>query len=376
MSPPGEPTPTFAAADGAGGAPTSTLADWRLAERLAVTIATANGPTVGSERGDRLRRELHATVAWADPIARRVAGLGDELSPASAVVVGRAGWIRANLATLRWLTDPLAERLLRRSGVGRAVTRRAMALQVGVLLGYLASRVLGQYEALRPPAPGSPEQPPPGRLLLVGPNLMAAGEFARGEGIEPDELYRGVVLHELAHRLQFESVAWLRPHLRQLLDAYLDDTRVDPERLRSMAQRLPEVLTDPARVRDPREWLGLVLTPTQVEVLDRAQSLMTLLEGHGNAVMEWGAADVGALEPSQVRDLLRQRRGRMFDRLARDALGLSMKASQYAVGERFVLDVASRHGVDAVNRVWQDPARLPRTDELQRPDDWVSRVSS
>ena len=372
MSPPGEPAAASVAAT--DGQP-STLADWRLAERLAVMLATSAGPTVGAERGDRLRRQLHDTVAEADPIARRAAGLGQDLSPADSVVVGRAGWIRTNIATLAWMTDPVADRLLRRSGLQRTVTRRAMAAQVGVLLGYLATRVLGQYEALRPPpAPGAPA--PAGRLLLVGPNLLAAGDFAEQQGVARDELYRGVILHELAHRLQFESVAWLRPHLHELLDAYLEDTRVDTERLRQIAQRLPQVVTDPSRVRDPKEWLGLVLTPTQVDVLERAQSLMTVLEGHGNAVMEWGAADAGALEPARVRELLRQRRGRMFDKLARDALGLSMKAEQYAVGERFVLDVADRHGLDAVNRVWQDPARLPSSDELERPDDWVSRVKA
>lgn len=377
MTSDGEPGRALAGAGvpGGNGHPSS-LADWRLAERLAVTAATANAPQVSAERGKQLRRALHATVEEADPVVRRVAGLGEDLPPASALVVGRGSWIRANLATLRWLTDPLAERLLRRTGVGRAVARRAIAVQIGVLLGYLASRVLGQYEALRPPLPDAPHVEPPGRLLLVGPNLLAAAEFAEGEGADPGELYRGVVLHELAHRLQFEGVGWLRGHLRGLVADYLDEARLDPQRMREMAQRVPELLADPARATDPKEWLGLVLTPAQMEVLEQAQALMTLLEGHGNAVMEWGAADAGSFEPAAVRDLLRKRRGRAFDRLARDVLGLSMKARQYAVGERFVLDVADRHGVDAVNRAWEDPDHLPRPDELERPDDWVSRVTA
>lgn len=351
------------------------LADWRVAERVAVTVATTAGPRIDPDRAERLRADLHRMVTEADPVARRAARLGDGLAPATAVVVGRAGWIRANLATLRWLTDPLADRLLRRTGLARSVAQRAMAVQIGVLLGYLASRVLGQYEALRPPAPGAPDVEPPGRLLLVGPNLLAAADLAEREGVNPAELHRGVVLHELTHRLQFEDVPWLRPHLRGLLDAYLDEAEVDPDRLRQLARRLPEVLSDPARVGDPQAWLALVLTPAQIDVLDRAQSLMTVLEGHGNAVMEWGAADAGAFDPAEVRNLLRKRRGRLFDKLARDALGLSMKAKQYAVGEAFVLDVAQRHGIDTVNRVWADPDNLPHSDELDRPDDWVSRVT-
>lgn len=351
------------------------LADWRLAERVAVTVATAAGPRIGAERAQRLRADLHQIVDETDSVARRAARLGEDLGPATAMVVGRAGWIRTNLATLRWLTDPLADRLLQRTGVARSVARRAMAVQIGVLLGYLASRVLGQYEALRPPPPGAPHVVPPGRLLLVGPNMLAAADLAHEEGVDPAELHRGVVLHELSHRLQFEDVPWLRAHLRGLLDTYLDEAQIDTDRLREVARRLPELLADPARASDPQSWLALVLTPAQIDVLDRAQALMTVLEGHGNAVMEWGAAEAGSFDPGQVRNLLRKRRGRLFDRLARDALGLSMKAKQYAVGEAFVLDVAKRHGVDVVNLVWDGPDHLPRTDELDRPDDWVSRVT-
>lgn len=373
MTAPGESANGSAAPSGGVGA-TTTIADWRLAERIAITAATANAPVVGAERGQELRRQLHATVAEADPVVRRVANLGEDLSPSSALVIGRASWVRTNLATLRWLTDPLADRLLRQTSVARAVARRVVAVQIGVVLGYLAARVLGQYEALRPPPPGSPHVEPPGRLLLVGPNLQAAGDLAARDGIDPAELYRGVILHELAHRLQFEGVGWLRGHLRGLLDAYLEEARLDPERVREIARRVPEIVADPSRVGDPKQWLSLVLTPAQLDVLDRAQALMTLLEGHGNAVMEWGAADAGAFDPAQVRELLRRRRGRAFDKMARDALGLSMKAKQYAVGERFVLDVADRHGVDVVNRAWDDPEHLPHTDEFDRPDDWASRV--
>jgi hypothetical protein len=36
-------------------------------------------------------------------------------------------------------------------------------------------------------------------------------------GYSPDEIEM-ILLHELAHRVQFESVPWLRPLLRELLD--------------------------------------------------------------------------------------------------------------------------------------------------------------
>lgn len=370
MTDPDSHASSRSAGDGDGAGP---LADWGLAERVAITAATAAAPRIPSDEAEALRSRLHRIVAETDPVARRVTGLGEDLAPAEAVVVGRASWIRANIATLAWLTNPIADQLLRRAPGARALARRAVGAQIGMVLGYLASRVLGQYEVLRPDLHG---QPAPGRLLLVGPNLRGAARLAHDEGLDPTEFERGVVLHELAHRVQFEAVSWLRPYLQELLDEYFADARIDAERVREMVSRLPEVLSDPSRATDPRRWMALVLTPAQMDVLDRAQSLMTLLEGHGNATMDWGAESDAAFDPAAVRKLLQRRRGRMFDRVARDALGLSLKAQQYAVGERFVLDVAERHGNDTFNRVWEDPANLPRTDELDDPDRWVARITS
>jgi coenzyme F420 biosynthesis associated uncharacterized protein len=354
----------------------ASLADWTIAERVAVTVAGAGAPAVSAEEAGALRRSVHDAVRRADPLARRATGLGQDLPPAEAHVVSRRTWIRANVASLAWLTDPLAERLLRRSGTSRAVARRALGLQLGIVLGYLSTRVLGQYEALLP------DDREPGRLLLVGPNLVELERSLLPEvGVGEEEFRFGVVLHELAHRLQFEAVPWMRPHLRGLLDAYLSDARFDPDRLREIAGRLPDLLREPAQLLDLSTLMGLVLTPDQQRIIERAQSMMSLLEGHGNVVMDWGAelddAD-GAppLDPSRVRTVLNKRRGKAGEKALRNALGLSLKAQQYAVGEAFILAVAERHGRDTFARVWESPDRLPTASELDDPDAWASRVTA
>jgi coenzyme F420 biosynthesis associated uncharacterized protein len=356
--------------------PTVPLADWKLAERVAATVAGVGAPAVTATEAEELRRSVHEAVRRADPLARRATGLGEDLPPADAHVISRRTWVRANIASLSWLTDPLADRLLRRSGASRAVARRVLGLQLGVVLGYLSTRVLGQYEAI---LPGDRE---PGRLLLVGPNFVEIERTLLPEtGVGAEEFRFGVVLHELAHRLQFEAVPWMRPHLRGLLDAYLADARFDTDRLREIAAQLPELIRDPTQLLDLSTLMGLVLTPDQQRVLDRAQSMMSLLEGHGNVVMDWGAelddAD-GAppLDPTRVRTVLNRRRTKAAEKALRGALGLSMKAKQYAVGEAFILEVAERHGRDTFARVWDSPDRLPTTAELDDPDAWAARVTT
>ena len=119
-------------------------------------------------------RELAVTVA--EPV-HEVTGMISAEDAGRVAVVDRPGWIRANVDGFRVVLDPLANHLREQ---GRApdpgsmiasVGSRVTGMQAGLILAYLAGRVLGQYELFLPPDPETPDSAAPaGRLTLVAPN--------------------------------------------------------------------------------------------------------------------------------------------------------------------------------------------------------------
>lgn len=121
-----------------------------------------------------------------------------------------------------------------------AVGGKVTGVELGMLLSFLASRVLGQYETFAPATRDLPASADGGgRLLLVAPNIV---HVERELDVDPHDFRLWVALHEETHRTQFTGVPWLRDHLQGEIQTFLDETDVDPmtflERLREAAQSL------------------------------------------------------------------------------------------------------------------------------------------
>src|SRR3954447_13990806 len=87
-----------------------------------------------------------------------------------AEAVDRSGWIEANLAALAAVLEPAAERIAGKAGMLGNLAGGVLAIEAGAVSGFLAGRVLGQYEfpVLEPDKPA--------RLLFVAPNLAHAAK--------------------------------------------------------------------------------------------------------------------------------------------------------------------------------------------------------
>ncbi len=283
------------------------------------------------------------------------------------LVVDRPGWVSANTGSMRALMDPVIEKLTA-AVTGEphpavaAVGSRFAGAEVGALLGFVASRVLGQYDL-------APEGTP--RLLLVAPNIVQA---ERDMGVDAADFRLWVALHEETHRVQFTAVPWLREHVIQATRDLAVDIAPTPAEL---AERLSQVVRRlPAAFEEGSTGLAeLFLSPEQKAKVDEITAVVSLLEGHADVVMD----DVGPQvipTVAEIREQFTKRRAGLgeFDRLLRRLIGLEAKMRQYADGAAFVRAITERVGIDGFNAVWTSPQTLPTAAELADPAAWVARV--
>ncbi|MER8045665.1 zinc-dependent metalloprotease [Streptomyces sp. NPDC094032] len=372
-----------------GGAGTSGMVDWNLAVATATRLVRP-GPEVSREEAREVVAELRRHAKAAEEHVRAYTRMiPEDRDPADTpdtpvLVVDRAGWIKANVAGFRELLAPLLDKMQeRRSGstggaVLSSVGGKVTGVELGMLLSFLASRILGQYETFAPAGRDLPAGADgAGRLLLVAPNIV---HVERELDVSPHDFRLWVCLHEETHRTQFTAVPWLRDHLQGEIQSFLAATDVDPstvvERLREAAQALVGGRPEGERDEPSPSLVELVQTPEQREILGRLTAVMSLLEGHADYVMDGVGPDV-VPSVAEIREKFQQRRARGASRLdlaLRKLLGLDAKLRQYRDGERFVRAVVDEVGMDGFNRVWTSPNTLPTKAEIARPADWVARV--
>ncbi|MFG2837214.1 zinc-dependent metalloprotease [Streptomyces zaomyceticus] len=372
-----------------GGAGTSGMVDWNLAVATATRLVRP-GPEVSRDEAREVVAELRRHAKASEEHVRAYTRMFPEgtdpttIADTPVLVVDRAGWIRANVAGFRELLTPLLGKMQdrRASNPGNAVLGavggKVTGVELGMLLSFLASRILGQYETF---APATRELPAGanggGRLLLVAPNIV---HVERELEVSPHDFRLWVCLHEETHRTQFTAVPWLRDHLQGEIQSFLAATDVDPgtvvERLREAAQTLAGGRPEGEEGEPAPSLVELVQTPEQREILGRLTAVMSLLEGHADYVMD-GVGPQVVPSVAEIREKFQQRRARGASRLdlaLRKLLGLDAKLRQYRDGERFVRAVVDQVGMDGFNRVWTSPNTLPTKTEIAAPADWIARV--
>lgn len=357
----------------------SALVDWDFAASAAARLAPP-GPKATRAEIAQLVSELREAGARAvEPVAS-TARMSTPPGTPDALVVDRAGWIRANCASMGAMLAPVLDdvvakkraadrRRAERSGrelpelgaTSQAISGKVTGAELAGLLSWISTKVLGQFDL-------APQGTP--ALMFVAPNILAA---ERELDVDPSDFRLWVAMHEETHRVQFTAVPWLREHLIDKARAM--GTRIMPEP-EEMSQRLGEILGAlPGVLRGEEDITQVVATPEQREKLAEVTAVMSLLEGHADVVMD----EVGPSVIPTVKDIRatfseRRKGAGNVNKILRRLLGMEAKMRQYHDGAIFVRAVTDQVGVDGFNEIWASPETLPLPTEIADPQAWVARV--
>ncbi len=341
------------------------MIDWIVVEWIAAHLAG---------NGSAPPPRIDLTPIAADAQRRVVAYTG--LEPSGPMPppegVSRREWVATNVASTRALIDPMLERITSHLGSVKPAAKLWLGVtgstEVGIVIGYMAQRVLGQYEFVLLPEQGD-ERPP--RLLFVLPNLGGAIErFAADER----EFVTWVALHEVTHAVQFSGVPWLKDHLAGLIRELLASAEARMSTSRGL--RLPSrtAVERVGRAALRADLIGMVASEPERAVIDRTQAVMAVIEGHAEHVMDAVAPELLPSLPDMRRAMDERRTvqsplGRLMSRL----LGLEMKLKQYERGKIFCDEVARVAGPAGLSHLFSSPEALPTLAEIEDPAAWLRR---
>ncbi|HEX9311312.1 MAG TPA: zinc-dependent metalloprotease [Actinomycetota bacterium] len=375
--------------------------NWELARQVGIATASwgEDDPAPTEEDG----RGFVETVRLAELEVAEFTGLPSPTEIADIQVFRRAQWVEANVRGLREMLEPVAVKLgsaLSEAGAlpgsagmfglpgasgvsgpeaiegagGQAELMGAMmqrvaplllGAQVGAVLGYLAQRVLGQYDLAVPRESGA--------VYFVIPNIA---RFERDWSLPPMDFRTWVALHEVTHRFEFAQ-PWVRPHFLDLVRDLVEHAELDfsglEQRMESMDFSDPEALSE--AFEGMGNFFGTGTDPEQRLRIGRVQAFMAAAEGYGDHVME----SLGRrMLPSFARieeALTRYREGRHGDQALERLLGLEMKQEQYRLGRDFCDRVVELTDESTLSRMWDSAEALPSMPELEEPSLWLSRMA-
>ena len=259
--------------------------------------------------------------------------------------------------------DPMAKLL---GNLPQALAPLLFGIQVGSMVGHLATRAMGQYDL--------PVPRPMGDELLMVP--VAIDGFAQDWSLAVDDVRLWVCLHEIAHHAVLS-----RPHVRERLDSLMRDyvNAFEPD-ASSLEDRL--TMFDPtdlsslqATFSNPEVLLGDMQSEGQRQAMVPLTALLSAVVGYVDHVMDTVGrkliASYGPLTEAMRRRRVEGGEGTTF--VAR-LLGVSLDKAAYERGRAFVAGVVERAGEEGLARLWHSARELPTPAEVTAPGLWLARI--
>ena len=321
---------------------------------------------------EALADEFAGYVARVTPIVANFTGLEMKTDSIATVVFNRKEWIAITTENLK----PLLEVLLKGfvgsfSSTGETqnasrFVKTGLAGELGLTIGYLATRVLGQYDLAM-----MGDSDAPGQLYFIYPNIL---EAEKRIGLNPTSFRLWLALHEVTHGFEFEANKWIKKYLEDLIGEYSQSmgARMERASLRSEDDGSED---DPLFKIASLRSVSWLMSPEENPILAKTQAIMSVLEGYSEYVMEKAGEEI-IEDRAGIATLMDHARANRswVHKLVEKAIGLEIKMQQYRHGYTFVKKAAEAGGMSLINRVWEGPEAMPTLTELRAPGFWISRM--
>jgi len=371
--------------------------NWEIARQIGVYMATEGKPESNVDpilriSYEELGRIADMHIATRTGLSTLVDGREVTVRPA-----GRGTWASGTLDAYRSLFEHLAASL-GRAGMAappptelaemgdeaegpfspeflgnmlQVITPTILGMQLGLMVGHLARRSLGEYDLPIPrPALGSANA----ELLVVADNVEA---FAKDWSLPPEDVRLWVALDSITHHAVLQ-LPHVRDRMHHLLSSYAGGFAPDPDALAGRLEGLDP--TDASALEqafgDPEALIGDMQTEEQRRLQPQLEALTVAIEGFVDYTLdEIGGGLIGSY--GSLTEALRRRRvqANAGDRFVERLFGLELSQKQYDRGERFVRGIAERAGTEGLARLWSDERHLPTPAEVDAPGLWWERVN-
>jgi putative hydrolase len=350
--------------------------NWDLARQIAISsVANTNHTPTVDERA-HITDAIRLADLWLDDATDLPSGV------ITIEAWSRIDWIERTLPVWATLCDPVAARVVGAMGsvVPEEVLSQAGPLagvmnqfggmmfgaQVGQGLAALAQEIISSTDVGLPLSAT-------GTAALLPENVAA---FGAGLERPAEEVLLYLALREAAHHRLYAHVPWLRQRVIDTVDAYARGISVDAGAIeRAMGQIDPN---DPESMQNALAG-GMFepdQTPEQLIALRRLETLLALVEGWVDAVVQTAAGErmPGA---EALREASRRRRatGGPAEQTFSTLVGLELRPRRLREAAALWWAVTQQRGVSGRDAIWAHPDLLPTADDLDDPLGFAERTA-
>lgn len=359
--------------------------NWDHTRAAARHIAASLGadPTPTTTERQQVADAVRLANLWLD------AAISFDSPDATPRAITRDEWIEESMPVWRQIVDPVVTNISRATGSAMSgmldpgetppssvpdfsaflqpMMRQAIAtmysMQFAQGIGKLAGAVIMGSEF------GVPV------LASHQPTLVATNVWAFSEGLaqSPDDVRLYLALRETAGQRLFDAVGWLGPQLVALVEHYAREIQIDadsivtsidldnvdsltPERLQEMSEEMTGKMFSPER------------TPTQLEILDRLETLLALVEGWIDEVT-LRAAEPWMPDVAALAEAWRRRRGLggPTNEIFHSLVGLDLRPRRVRDAANLWAMLTTQRGASERDHYWEHPDLLPQATHLDDP---------